>query len=79
VKVLIYGGRQINEKQDWYKLPAGGMDRDEAIEYASWLAKTGRVPGARICTDSEWERAARGADEREFPHGNDLGWHRSKY
>jgi formylglycine-generating enzyme required for sulfatase activity len=38
----------------------------------AWLAKSGRVPGARLCTDHEWERAGRGADEREFPHGNKL-------
>jgi formylglycine-generating enzyme required for sulfatase activity len=25
-----------------------------------------------MCTDREWERAARGADDRLFPHGNAL-------
>jgi formylglycine-generating enzyme required for sulfatase activity len=31
------------------------------------------VPRARLCTDREWERAARGADGRAFPHGDTLG------
>jgi formylglycine-generating enzyme required for sulfatase activity len=53
----------------WERLPVFGIDLDDARAYASWLASTGRVRGARLCTEAEWERAARGADGRPFPHG----------
>lgn len=36
------------------------------------MDSSGRVPGARLCDEFEWERAARGADDREFPHGDSL-------
>jgi formylglycine-generating enzyme required for sulfatase activity len=44
----------------------------DAKAYAAWLDSSGRVKGARLCTEVEWERAARGADDREFPHGDTL-------
>jgi eukaryotic-like serine/threonine-protein kinase len=56
--------------QRWERLPVFGIDLDDARAYAAWLARTGRVPGARLCTEHEWERAARGADGRLYPHGN---------
>jgi formylglycine-generating enzyme required for sulfatase activity len=55
---------------DWLRWPINILPRDEAQAYAAWLSRSGRVPGARLCTDREWERAARGADARRFPWGD---------
>ena len=71
-QALRYPGRDRNASQDWRRLPVGGITFPEAEAYAAWLDATGRVPGARLCTDHEWERAARGADDRLFPHGDAL-------
>jgi len=49
-----------------------GISFEDARAYARWLDQTGRVPGARLCTEQEWERAARGADDRKYPHGDRL-------
>jgi formylglycine-generating enzyme required for sulfatase activity len=57
---------------DWQRLPVSGITADDAEAYARWLDRSGRVPGARLCTEVEWEHAARGADERVFPHGDAL-------
>ncbi len=51
----------------WQDLPVVGITADDAKAYAAWLSGTGRVPGARLCTDDEWERAARGSDGRAYP------------
>ena len=48
------------------------MSAEDATAYVSWLQRSGRVPGARLCTEAEWERAARGADDREYPAGDRL-------
>ena len=45
---------------------------DDAVAFAAWLDRTRRVPGARLCDEYEWERAARGADARTFPSGGAL-------
>lgn len=58
--------------QDWLKMPVTGVSFQDAVAYAEWLDKTNRIPGARLCSEIEWERAARGADARRYPHGDSL-------
>jgi eukaryotic-like serine/threonine-protein kinase len=65
-------GRERRASQDWRRFPVTGVSFEDARAYTAWLARTGRVPGARLCTELEWERAARGEDGREFPEGEVL-------
>ena len=60
---IRYSGRAQRASQDWLRFPVSGVTWDDAATYAAWLDATGRVPGARLCTEYEWERAARGADD----------------
>jgi formylglycine-generating enzyme required for sulfatase activity len=69
-KPIVYEGRTSNKVEDWSRFPVTGITSSQAMAYTNWLHSTGRVKGARLCTDREWERAARGADERLFPTGN---------
>jgi formylglycine-generating enzyme required for sulfatase activity len=69
---LAYPGRSAHATQNWLRLPVAGISFHDAKAYTAWLARTGRVPRARLCTEREWERAARGADDREFPSGDAL-------
>lgn len=71
-ETMHYPGRSRRADVDWLSLPVGGISFDDAQAYARWLDRTGRVPHARLCTELEWERAARGADSREYPHGRTL-------
>jgi formylglycine-generating enzyme required for sulfatase activity len=57
---------------DWRRLPVSGVSYEDVLAYTAWLARSGRVPGARPCTELEWERAARGADDRAYPGGFEL-------
>jgi formylglycine-generating enzyme required for sulfatase activity len=51
--------------------PVLGVNWDSAAAYCNWLsAKTGRR--YRLPTEAEWEKAARGTDQRKFPWGNTI-------
>jgi len=65
-----YDDREQRVSQDWLKFPVSGVSPETALEYVQWLDHSGRVPGARLCTEREWERVARGADARDFPSGH---------
>jgi serine/threonine protein kinase/formylglycine-generating enzyme required for sulfatase activity len=71
-EAITYPGRTRRRRQDWLRFPVSGISANDATAYLEWLRRTGRVPNARLCTEREWERAARGADDRVFPHGNRL-------
>jgi formylglycine-generating enzyme required for sulfatase activity len=69
---ITYAGRNRRIRQDWLRFPIGGISPADVDRYLAWLRNSGRLPGARLCSELEWERAARGADDRLFPHGDDL-------
>jgi serine/threonine protein kinase/formylglycine-generating enzyme required for sulfatase activity len=69
---LRYERRTRRAEQDWMKFPVSAVSYDDAVAFASWLDRTRRIPGARLCNEYEWERAARGADARWFPSGGAL-------
>ena len=67
-----YPRRAQRSSGDWRRLPLSGVSAVDLEGYLSWLDHSGRVPGARLCTEHEWERAARGADGRVYPGGDRL-------
>jgi serine/threonine protein kinase/formylglycine-generating enzyme required for sulfatase activity/cell division protein FtsB len=69
---LVYASRSRRAAHDWLRFPVSALSRDDGVAYAAWLNASGRVPGARLCSETEWERAARGADDREYPSGDRL-------
>lgn len=69
---IVYPGRKLRAAQDWRRFPVAGITAADAQSFTDWLDRSGRLPGARLCTEHEWERAARGADDRAYPHGDSL-------
>jgi eukaryotic-like serine/threonine-protein kinase len=70
---IVYAGRRRLASQNWLRFPVVGITAADAQAYTAWLHTSGRLPNARLCSEIEWERAARGGDGREYPHGATLG------
>ena len=56
--LLRYEGRTRRAEQDWTRFPVAAVSYEDSVAYAAWLDRTGRMPGARLCDEYEWERAA---------------------
>jgi len=67
---FVYLQRDHRADQDWLQFPVSSISWEDAQAYLDWMNRTGRLRGARFCTEIEWERAARGADGRQYPHGD---------
>jgi len=71
-KPFRYPGRNRRDTADWRRFPLSGVSAMDLEGYFYWLDRTKRLPGARLCGQNEWEYAARGADGRRLPHGDQL-------
>lgn len=69
---LHYPGRTHRRAQDWRRTPVLGVSPDDARAFIAWRRAQPGGPAVRLCSEAEWERAARGADERSYPHGDRL-------
>lgn len=73
-RLFVEGGSgktQCSQPDDHVNCPVVGVSWYDAIAYCRWLSAALHYE-VRLCTEVEWEKAARGVDGRLYPFGNDL-------
>lgn len=63
LKTKLIAGYTADEK--FYNIPITGINWNSAKEYCNWA-------GYQLPTEAQWEKAARGKDDRMYPWGNDM-------
>ncbi|MBI4613423.1 MAG: SUMF1/EgtB/PvdO family nonheme iron enzyme [Planctomycetes bacterium] len=58
---------------DWKEYALGGVSHDDLVAFCKWKSEGNSPFEYRLPTTAEWERAARGADGRTFPWGDEWG------
>ncbi len=69
---IVYQGRNTRGSQMWLDTPVSGVSWHDVQGYLAWLRNHHGIASADLCTEAQWERAARGADARLYPHGNGM-------
>lgn len=69
----VWRGLTYPEGQAEY--PVSALPWPSAQGYCKWLAEVCNLP-VRLPTEAEWERAARGEDDRFYPWGNEFNPYR---
>lgn len=70
-----YRGGGISGNENF---PVVGVSWYESMAYCKWLStKTGKT--YRLPTEAEWEKAARGTDQRRYPCGNNINGSYANY